>query len=99
MVLPAVLRNPARYTEQALRRDGARGRDHYRGLSAVARYVAGALGPLSPALSAVLLGLCAGLHWTGLARFEAGGRRLCHRRPHSDRLLLHPLPDHLAAAW
>src|SRR3954462_14610255 len=98
MVLSAVLRDPACDTEQARRRDGAWGRDHYRGVPALARHLAGALGPLSSALPAVLLGLRPGLHRARLARLEAGGRRLCHRGTRSDRLLFHPLPDHLAAA-
>src|ERR1044072_671416 len=99
MVLPAVLRDPARDPEQARRGDGSRSFDRYRGVPALARRLAGALGPLSSALSAVLLALCADLHWARLAWLEAGRRRLCHRGTCSDRLLLHPLPDHLAAAW
>jgi len=79
--------------------DGACGRDHYRGVSAVARHLAGALGPLSPALSTVFLGLRAGLYRARLARLKTGGRQLCLRGAHSDRLLLRPLPDHSAAPW
>src|SRR5262249_37094470 len=99
MVLSTVLRDPARDTEQARRRDGARRRDRHRGVPAMARHVAGALGPLSAALPAILLALRSGLHWARLARLETSGRRLCDRGARSDRLLLHSLPDHLAAAW
>src|SRR2546425_12345056 len=94
MVLPAVLRHPARDPEQARRRDRARGLDPDPRLPAMARYVEGALGALSSALPAVLLGIRGGLRAARLARLEAGGRRLCHRRANLYRLLFHLLSDH-----
>ena len=60
MVLPAVLRDPARHPEQAARRHRAVRLDRRPGLPAVARYLAGALGGLPADLPAVLLDLRAG---------------------------------------
>ena len=68
------------------------------GAAALARHLEGALGRLSAALQAVLLDLRGGLRPARLARRQAGGRRLCDRRPHRDRLLLLAFPHHPAAA-
>ena len=57
MVLPAVLCDPALDPEQAARRDGPVRLDRHSRLPAVARHLAGALGDLSAALSAILLDL------------------------------------------
>src|SRR5712664_3351498 len=94
MVLPAVLRHPARDPEHARRRDRARGLDPDPRLPAMARYVEGALGALSSALPAVLLGVRGGLRAARLARLESCGMRLWHRRANLYRLLFHLLPDH-----
>ena len=88
MVLPAVLRDPARDPEQAPRRGGARRLDRHPRVPAVARHVAGALGALSAALPAVLLAVRRRLRRAGLARLQAAGRRLCAVRAHLHRLLL-----------
>ena len=53
MVLPAVLRHPARHPEQAPRRHRAGRLDHHSRLPAVARYVAGAVGELPADLPAI----------------------------------------------
>ncbi len=98
MVLPAVLRDPARDPEQAARRHRAVRLDPDPRFPAVAGHVEGAFGALSPALQAVLLDLLRGLHPARMARREAGGRRLCDRGAHSHRVLLRALPDHPAAA-
>src|SRR2546422_9313536 len=88
LVFPAVLRDPARDPEQALRRDGARRLDPHPRLPAVARYVESALGALSSALSPVLLGLRDRLRRSRLARRQAPGRQLRADRAHLHGLLL-----------
>ena len=98
MVLPAVLRDPARDPEQARRRRRDVRLDPGARLPALARHLAGEVGVVSPALPAVLLGVRAGVPRARLARLEAGRRRLRDRGAHPHRLLLHPLPHHLAAA-
>ena len=57
VVLPAVLRDPARHPEQAARRDRAVRLDRHPGVPAVARHLAGALGQLPAAVPPVLLDL------------------------------------------
>ena len=98
MVLPAVLRDPARDPEQAPRRDRARRLDPDPRVPAVARYLEGALGALPAALSAVLLGVRDRLHRARLARLEAAGRQLRAVRAHLHGLLLRLFPDHPAGA-
>ena len=68
MVLPAVLRDPARDPEQADGRDRAVRLDRHPRLPAVARHLAGALGELPAAVPAVLLDLRRGLPRPRLAR-------------------------------
>src|SRR6516165_6114138 len=98
MVLPTVLRDPARDPEQALRRDGARRLDPHPRLPAVARYVESALGALSSALSPVLLGLRDRLYRSRLARRQAAGRQLRADRAHLHGLLLRLFPGDSAGA-
>src|SRR5204863_2067903 len=99
MVLPAILRDPARDSEQA----GGRGRDvwlHFHPLfPAVARHVAREIRDLPASLQAVLLGLRTGVPRAWLSRLAARRRRLRNRGAHPHRLLLYSLPDHLPAAW
>ena len=74
MVLPAVLRDPARHSRQARRRH-RHGRGHRDlVLHALARHLEGALHGLSPALQAVLLGLRGRLRPARLARLAARPR-------------------------
>ena len=68
VVLPAVLRDPARHPEQAGGRDRAVRLDRHPRLPAVARHLAGALGELPAAVPAVLLDLRRGLPRPRLAR-------------------------------
>src|SRR6185503_15857315 len=98
MVLPAVLRHPARDPEQASRRDGARCVDRHPGLLALARYLESQVGALSPALPAVLLGVRHRLHRSGLARLQAAGGQLCPLCAHLHRLLLRLFPRDPAGA-
>jgi ubiquinol-cytochrome c reductase cytochrome b subunit len=68
MVLPALLRDPARGSRQARRRYRHVRRHRDLGVHALARHVAGALHRLSPALQAVLLvfvAVCVLLGWLG----------------------------------
>ena len=76
MVFPAVLRDSARHSIQAGRRDRDVRRDRGAVHRAVARYVERPLDPLPPALSLVLL--AAGPHLPGarLSRLQAAGGRL-----------------------
>ena len=71
VVLPAVLRDPARDPEQARRRAGDVRRDRRAGLPALARHGEDPLGALSSAVQAGLLDLRRRLPRAGLARFEA----------------------------
>src|SRR4051794_10718361 len=98
MVLPAVLRDPARHSEQAPRRRRHVQLDRDSCLLALARYLTRALRKLPAIVPAVLLGLPRRLHRARLAGLEAGRGRLRHRGPHPDLLLLRALPDHSAAA-
>src|SRR5262245_29931943 len=99
VVLPAVLRHPARDPEQARRRDRARRLDRDPRLPAVARHLEGALRQLPAAVPAILLDLRGRLRGPGMARIEARRGRLRHRRAHSHLLLLPPLPRHPADPW
>ena len=98
MVLPAVLRHPARHPQQAPRRNRTRRLDHCAGVHALARYVAGAFGQLPAAVSAVFVHLlcCGDRAW--LSRFAGTDGRLCHRSTHSHDLLFRVLLRHPAAA-
>ena len=98
MVLPAVLRHPARDPEQAHGRGRAGRFDRRSRVPALARYLKGKVCQLSPALPAILLDLRGRVRGSRLAWLEARGRRLRHRRAHSDGLLLPPLPRHPAVA-
>src|SRR5262245_23956556 len=98
MVLPAVLRDPARDPEQASRRDGARRFHPYPRVPAMARYVDSALGALSSALSPVLLGVRDRVHRPRLARLEASGRQLRPVGAHLHCLLLRFFPRDPAGA-
>src|SRR5579863_5962507 len=98
MVLPAVLRHPARNPEQAHRCHRAARLNRAAGLLALARYLAGAVGKLSAAVPAVPdrflpCGGRARLSWLAATR-----RWLRDRGSHTDRLLFHFLADHPAAA-
>src|ERR1700728_1344841 len=97
MVLFAVLRHPARDPEQAPWRHRARHIHHHSCVHAVARYVAGALGELPAALSAVPAVLLCRRNRAWLPRLAGTRRRLRDRCPHPDRLLLRVLLYHLAA--
>src|SRR5262245_59770375 len=98
MVLPAVLRDPARDPEQAPRRDGARRLDPHPRIPSLARYLESALGALSSALSPVLLGDRDRLRRPRLARLETPGRQLRADRAHLHGLLLRLLPCDSAGA-
>src|SRR5690349_20837886 len=98
MVLPAVLRDPARDPEQADGRHRAVLFDRRVGVPAMARYLEGALGALPPALQAVLLGAGRDLHRSRLSRLAAGGRNLRDRGAHPHLLLLPAFPRDPARA-
>ena len=68
MVLPAVLRDPARDPLEARRRARHVRRDRGPRLPALARHVEGPLGRVPPGLQGVLLGLRAGVHRARLPR-------------------------------
>ena len=86
MVLPAVLRDPARHhlqhradQLQAWRRAGDVRRDCRAVLRAVARHVEGALGRLPSLVQDVLLAVRGQCHLPRLARLAAGGRHSTYR--------------------
>src|SRR5262249_51398593 len=85
MVLPAVLRNPARHSQQASWRDRACRLDHRARLHAVARHVAGAFGKLSAAIPAVPVHLLRRGNRAWLSRLAGADRRLwdCGGPPHA----------------
>ena len=99
MVLPAVLRHPARDPEQAPRRHGTGKLDHHSRLPAVARYVAGAFGELPAAVPAIPADLLRRRDRAWLSRLARAVGRLCGRRAHPHRLLFRLLLRHPAAAW
>ena len=98
MVLPAVLRDPARHPEQARSASS-------RCSASIAILVFVPWLDTSRVRSAIFRPLyrqffwifVAGRHRPRLSRLAAAGRRLRHRRAHPDRLLLRPLPHHPAA--
>src|SRR6185312_14018987 len=98
MVLFAVLCHPALDPEQAARRLRAVRIDCHSCLHAVARYLAGPLGALSPALPDLLLAIRdrGGRPW--LARLQAAGRHLCDPVAALHVLLFRLLPHRSAAA-
>ena len=98
MVLPAVLRDPARDPEQAPRRHRAGRLDHHSRLPAVARYVAGAFGELPAAVPAIPADLLRRRDRARLSRLARADGRLCDRGAHPDALLFRLLPHHPAAA-
>jgi hypothetical protein len=98
MVLPAVLRDPARDPRQARRRHRHVRLDRDPGVPAVARHLEGALGALPAALQAVLLDV-RGWSASGSAISAPSRRgRLRDRGADPDLLLLPALPRHPAAA-
>src|SRR5262245_26440776 len=98
MVLPAVLRDPARDPRQADGCDRARRLDLDPGLPPLARHVTSPFRALSAAVQAVLLAVRDRVHRAWLARFEAAGGHLRHPRAHLHHLLFCVLPGHPAAA-
>src|SRR6476659_17587 len=97
MVLPALLRHPARDPEQAVRRCRTDRLDRHPVLRALARYLACALDQLPPDLQMVLLGVRVDLHCARLSRLAAAGRRLSRARTHPHHLLFPVLPRGHAA--
>ena len=97
MVLPAVLRHPARDPEQASRRHRVARLDRVARVPAVARYLARALGELPAALPAIPDRLLPGGDRARLSRFAAARRRLRDRGAHPHRILFR-LPAHHPAA-
>ncbi len=85
MVLPAVLRDPARDPEQAPGCHGARRLDPDPGVHAVARYVARAFGELPAAVPAVPVHLLPVGDRARLSRFAGADRRLRGRGAHPRR--------------
>ena len=71
MVFPAVLRDPARDPEQAVRRDRAAGVDRHPLLRAVARHLEGAVDQLPADLQMVLLGVRGDVPRARLSRLAA----------------------------
>src|SRR4029079_19445325 len=98
MVLPAVLRDPARDPEQADGRHRAVLLDRRARIFAVARYFESAFGAFPSALQAVLLGAGRDLHRAWLSRLATGGKHLCYRGAPSHRLLLPAFPRDPAGA-
>ncbi|KAF1857772.1 hypothetical protein Lal_00041169 [Lupinus albus] len=97
MVLPALLRDPPRGSEQARRRHpDVLGGDHP-GLRAVARHVADPLVQLPADLPAVHVGVPGRVPRPRLARLAAARGWLRARRAGLHRLLLRALPDRDAA--
>ncbi|MNN53303.1 hypothetical protein D3C81_1680470 [compost metagenome] len=106
MVLPAVLRDAARYHLQhrtdrleARRRSGHVwfNRDPLRG--SLARYVEGSFSGLSPLVQAVLLAVRHQCHLPWLAWFASCGRHLCLHGSVGYALLLRILHRHHAGSW
>src|SRR5271155_977185 len=97
MVLPAVLRHPARDPEQASRRCRAAVVDRASRLPALARHVAGTLGEISAALPAVPDRLLPRGDRARLPRLAAAGGRLRDSSAHPHGLLLR-IPAHHSAA-
>src|SRR6516225_8493997 len=91
MVLPAVLRHPARHSRQTPRRNRTRRLDHRAGVHAVARYVAGAFGKLPSVVPAIFVHLLWRRDWTRLSGGAGADRWLCHRGTHSHDLLFRVL--------
>ena len=98
MVLPAVLRHPARHPEQAPRRHRAGKLDHHSRLPALARYLARAFGELPAAVPAIPADLLRRRDRAWLSRLPRAVGRLCDRGAHPHRLLFRFLPRHPAAA-
>src|SRR5262244_99936 len=98
MVLPAVLRDPARDPRQADGCDRARRLDPGPGFPAMARHIAGPLRALSAAVQAVLLAVRGRLHRAWLARLQAARGHLRYPCARLHHLLFRVLPGHPAAA-
>src|SRR5579872_1907994 len=99
MVLSAVLRHSASDPEQAPRRGRPARFDRAVGFPALARYIARALGELSPALSAIPHRVLPGGDRARLSRLATAGGRLRHRGAYPHRLLFRVPAHHSAAAW
>src|SRR5690606_9094391 len=97
MVLPAVLRDPARGPEQARWRAADVRLDRGAVHPAMARPLAGAQRALPAGLPAVLLAAAGRLHRARLDLREPAGWLVPARRPDRDDLLLRPFPGHPAA--
>src|SRR5271169_2201532 len=97
MVLSAVLRHSARDPPKATRRRRAAVVDRAARLPALARYVAGTLGEIPAALSAVPDRLLPGGDRARLSRLTAPGGRLRDRGAHPHGLLF-CIPSHHPAA-
>src|SRR4029077_3635403 len=87
MVLPAVLRDSARYPEQAPRGDRACRLDHRARFHALARHFARAFGKLPAAIPAVPVLLLCRCDRAWLSRLAGADRRLRDRGAHSHPLL------------
>ena len=98
MVLPAILRHPALYPEQAAGRLRAVRFDPDPRFPALARHLEGALGALPAVVQAVLLAVRDRGGGLGLARLQAAGGHLCRALAHLHVLLLRLFPDRPAAA-
>src|SRR3954462_2861730 len=94
MVLPAVLRDPARDPVKARRRHRDVLVDCYFRLPAVARYVARPLGSLSARIQGVLLGICRDGYRARLSWLTPAGGRVRDRRANPNGVLLPPPPRH-----
>src|SRR5262249_39660236 len=98
MVLPAVLRDPARHSQQASRSDCTCRLDHRAGVYALAGYLAGAFSQLSTAVPAVLIHFLRSRHWAWFSRGTGAGGWLCDRGTNSHHLLFRVLLRDSAAA-
>ena len=99
MVLPALLRDPARHSVEARRRDRDVRRNRRAVLHSMARYLARPLDPLPSDLPLVLLGVRFRRPGAGLYRLAAGRRRCDPVGPDLHGLLLRILPADHADRW
>src|SRR5262249_45985933 len=87
MVLPAVLRHPARHPQQTPGCNCACSIDYRAGFYAVARYFAGSFSQLSAAVPAVFVYFLCCCDRARLSRGTRADGWLCHPRAHSHHLL------------
>ena len=97
MVLPAVLRDPARHPVEAVRRHRHVLGDHRAAVRALARHQPRALDQVSPAVSLVLLAVRLQRRGARLARLQAAGCRVRVLGARLHDLLLRALPGRDAA--